>query len=266
MIRLKWSDYFFNSFEEFDFKIYRTIIFLYIFFLIGFDDIYNSSELQKLWQPISFFQLFNYSALVIISGVSFYTIKIFSLMASLNIWYQISSKCCFISMIFNLGFYSNFGKVFHGYQFLIITIGLLSLVSSPNKKENLWPLQLIKIYGASIYFIAAINKILTSGLDWVFSENLYRQLAHIPGKTWGARQLLESNPIICIILSFCVIFLFQLPAILAPFYKLAGVYLFIGAFAFHGGVSLILGGHYAFLSHLFCLLIYIRLDLIKKLF
>lgn len=262
----RWNSYFFETLSYNDFYIFRFLVFIYVFLFVGNEYISEHSIDFITWTPISFFTFFEPHLWQKICHYSFYTLKICALLSSINIFYSLTSKVCALSLLLNVGYYSNFGKVFHGYQLLCVAILLLALVHHPQKPQNLWPLQLLKLYISSVYFVAAFNKIDNSGLDWVFSDNLYMIIVNTPGKTWFANLLLSAPPIWCAALSFWVIFAFQLPSILAPFSKYFAIYIFTSGIVFHIGVHLALGGHTAFLSHCVCLLILLPLNRIKIFF
>lgn len=259
----RWNSYFFETLNYNDFYIFRFFVFIYVFLFVGNEYISEHSIDLKTWNPISFFTFLEPHLWQTLCHYSFYTLKICAFLSSINFFYSLTSKVCALSLLLNVGYYSNFGKVFHGYQLLCVTMLLLALVHEPQKPKNLWPLQLLKLYIPSVYFVAAFNKIYNSGLDWVFSDNLYMIIVNTPGKTWFGKLLLSSSPHWCTALSFLVIFAFQLPSILAPFYKYFGFHLFVSGIMFHTGVHLVLGGHNAFLSHCVCLLILLPLSNMK---
>lgn len=257
---IQWNSYFFQRLQYDDFYFFRLFVFAYIFVFVGNEFIAEQDADIALWDPISFFTFLEPYTWQKICHYSFYSLKVCALLSAFNFYYSLNSKICAISLLFNVGYFLNFGKVFHGYQLLCMTTLLLATIHCPKNPKNLWPLQLIKVYACSVYFVAAINKLSSSGLSWVFSDNLYMIIVNNPGKTWLGNVLLLSSPEISKALSFLVIFGFQLPAILAPFNKYFGIYILAAAIAFHIGVHLLLGGHTAFLSQCVCLLILLPIN------
>ena len=254
-----FDNFFFHSFDTKSFILFKTTVYLYVFFFIGYNDFSESPLLNKDWDPVSFFSFMNLKSWFVLASLSFYLLKIGSVLSLFDRCFGVSSKICFFSTLINLGFYSNFGKVFHGFHFLVMTLALLSLVKIDREVQHFWPLQLLKIYAVLIYFTAALNKMIFSGWEWIFSENLLRIVVASPGKTWLAYKLLELPVWAIMGLAFYVVFIVQFLSVSALVSKKLAIFFFINASLFHIGVQLTLGGHVSFLSHIICLFVFLPL-------
>lgn len=136
--------------------------------------------------------------------------KVSLLTSSLGLATRASLVVSFALSLYMLGLPNHFGKIGHGDGVLVIVMGvmmlshcdrrwtldavgrrrLISATSLPPSGEYRWPVQMVRLLSAIVFFAAGIAKLKTSGLEWVFSENLRNVLLqhHVhsrPMVDWG---------------------------------------------------------------------------------
>lgn len=124
---------------------------------------------------------------------------------------RISLVVAFLLSLYMLGIPNHFGKIGHGDGVLVIAMGVLMLSHCDRRwtldalirarlgarrpdplpsGEYRWPIALLRLLSAIVFLAAGITKLKTSGLEWVFSENLRNVLLqhHVhsrPKVDWG---------------------------------------------------------------------------------
>ncbi|HSZ71359.1 MAG TPA: hypothetical protein VK750_01700 [Cytophagaceae bacterium] len=149
-----------------------------------------------------------------------------------NKW--ISSCIAAICFIYYQLILFGFGKYDHGfstltYALLIYPIFLWEVEKTNDEKIDAWTISLIQCMICLSYFYCGIEKLFTSGADWIYSDNLKQHLL-IHHTTLGLQ--LASHGILCHWLSFGVILL-QCSFILLPFYKKLKYILLPAGILFH---------------------------------
>jgi hypothetical protein len=255
--------------------LYKKIIYFYLFILSISLFIDTSSKDLELWQPISFFILIPPTFLSSLLPYLNISLIVASLLAVTGYYIRFASLACFILFLLTVGYYMNFGKVFHGHHLLAMTLGILFFAPiTPNEKKQghvknsmartlswkyHWPIQLIKIYSVSIYFSNGWKKIIYNEEGWWDGTILYSIILSIPGKSDLVNYMLDLP---LIFFQFGSLFVLIIVQLLAPIslinQKLSVLYFFIFT-SFHVSVISIFGGHLEFLSFVVCNTVFLPL-------
>lgn len=165
----------------------------------------------------------------------------------------------FISGCYEFGYHYNFGRVFHGNS-LILQIFFLMAILWPSHKlsaslketQASYILKGTQILIALMYFSAGVTKLVRSGWDWAFSNNLAVILHTQPQQTEAQQFLLNLPPEILMGLAASVLVLEVTSLSPVIFTSLTPFYL-VGWALMHLSVYWVLGGHTTFFSHLMLL-------------
>lgn len=255
--------------------LFRFFVYSYVFVLsasligsrVRADDV--------LWKPISFFIFLPMDTWHAILPFLIWILAASSILALFGVWYRASSLFCFVCFLIVVGYYLNFGKVFHGYHLMAMSLGILCF-SRPLKWplkfadrklvfydelgwEYGWPIQLIKIYAVSIYFSSGLKKLLMSPLGWLDGSELLIALHSNPGQPVTLQYLLDAPPFVLQLISIFVVVVVQLLSPLALINQTLAVIWFTFFLIFHVSVSVFFGGHGEFFSFVVCNLAFLPL-------
>jgi hypothetical protein len=142
------------------------------------------------------------------------------------------------------GWLFSFEKIDHTfstltYAALVMPFLVYEYAKAAKKKQHTqagWPLQLICVCIAAVYFMAGLEKLLIAGLDWIRPDSFrsYLYLHQAPIGLWVAK----SN-LLCTILPL-VAMLFQLGFFTILFYPALRPFVLLSGIAFHTGTYLLL--------------------------
>jgi hypothetical protein len=133
------------------------------------------------------------------------------LTSALGLATRVSLVVAFALSVYMLGIPNHFGKIGHGDGVLVIAMGVLMLSDCgrcwsldallrrrlfgpepppPLSGEYRWPVQMVRLLSAIVFFAAGMAKLKSGGLDWAFSDNLRNVLLqhHVhsrPMVDWG---------------------------------------------------------------------------------
>lgn len=275
-----------NVFKEknfLDFSIvriafYGSILVYYRFML----DVSQWAKMDRdlYWSPISFFKFIDPETLFF---PNYYSIrKLFFLSAlccCLGFFYKVNKYIAAITFLILIGIPLNFGKVHHsGHMPVVImlifafapyagrlsidylALGKIKFFNSPEWSFHYrWPLHAAQFYICLVYLAAGLQKLRTSGLEWIFSDNLQTILLTRPTVTsyglWVAQY-----PILCQLIAGATI-LIQLSCSLA-LVKKRFIILPLMMASFHYASEALMGAHAMFRPYIICGLVWIPYQLI----
>ena len=255
--------------KELHLNFYRALIFGPATWYLFFKGHYYPKEFFNQWQPISFYQLLSGpidSELLSLIEWSWFLISLFafiSLFPKLKLKHYFSplSKIGSILGIIYLGHDYNFGRVYHGTH-LYLGVCLLLAFAPKNKADqpefhnDLWHIELIKIFIVFLLACAGLQKLAAGGMSWFTTDALFIKLATLPSHTWMASALLKAPLWIFKILAFIIVIGVQVSAPLALWGKKTGLaYLFLWCL-FHLGATHIYSVGSSFYSQIFCYFIF----------
>jgi hypothetical protein len=237
--------------ESFDYRLFRFILFagatLFIFIRSG-PAFEGTSE---LWNPISFFQLFEGPLPTTYLNTIKWMWLITALLASINWGFSFTSKLALILGSLFIGYEYNFGKVHHSTQ---VYMGALFIMSfAPRfKKERSWHLHLVRLWVVYVMLTTGMQKLYYGGgLDWAFSDSFFLKIYTLPYHTVAAQFLLDSPVFISQLAAIFALVIVELLAPLSLTSKKMGILYFFIWTSFHPLVTLVFGRHYQFYSQIF---------------
>jgi hypothetical protein len=227
-----------------------------LFFCVASQDVSLCVPLSKIyWHPISFYIVLNphgpppEDILRWMQAVW----KISLITSLLGLCTRMSTAVACVLGVYLVGIPYNLGKINHDTAVACISLAVMALSQCgriwsldqliahfrgkpfdlrPNA-EYRWPIQLMRVVICSVFFGAGLNKLRTSGLDWITSENMQMTLLHY---ITPVGLLLLHYPLLCHCLAALTIiieFLHPLSLFssrLALFWVPAGVLLLVGIY------------------------------------
>ena len=215
--KARWNHFWFEPSAPTDLGVSRILaygILLRLFWSL--DTSAWASVPHTFWMPIP---LFRFLDLPLLSGPVLHVLdvswKVALGLSCVGAWTRVSTLCSFVVGIYLLGLPQNFGKVHHPTTIVVLLLAVVAVSRSgdawsidawahrirrarrglpprppPTSPEYTWPLRLIGVLFALVYFGAAISKLRDSGLAWVTSDNLRLLLIahhyhHLPPTAWG---------------------------------------------------------------------------------
>ncbi len=138
------------------------------------------------------------------------------------------------------------GRKTHLYPLIIVVLLLTPDLNSGAEQENAyWPVWLIKLLWVQLYFSAAIQKIIGTGLrQWMSGASFQTYLiAHDAWYDIPMAKALAKKPMLCALMASAVI-LFQLTTwLVLLFPQLSLIYAFVGLL-FHVSTGVVMRIHY----------------------
>ncbi|MBY0315511.1 MAG: hypothetical protein K2Q26_08330 [Bdellovibrionales bacterium] len=201
---------------------------------------------SEFFEPVSFYQWIlpsplSDSVLAALGGMW----RVSLVLAALSLWPKISHLVAFLLGLFLLGYSGNFGKVSHGYNLMVMTLGFCGvhtwLVTEGSRRFlDTWLFRAVQVMTVVIYFQAGIMKLYVSGLDWALTPHLQIIFEErgMPLGLWAAQF-----PWLCQWLAFSTLLL----EVLAPFALLAGPLWWLPVsfwIAMHVGIHLLIGANF----------------------
>jgi predicted DCC family thiol-disulfide oxidoreductase YuxK len=223
------------------------------------------------WSPIWFFRILGIP--VLSPGVLAALQDVWKLslvFSGLGLLTRISSSVAFLLAAYFFGLQSSFGKIHHADGLIVLVLGIFALsrcgdawsldrvirvarrgaVPEPPSPggEYTWPIRMIWLAMALVFFAAGVAKLRHGGWRWVTSDTLAFYIiksnygvgrpAQAPLTSWGLP--LAEHPGICHALAAATI-LFELGLPLALFSARARRIFVPGLFALQAGVSMVMG-------------------------
>jgi hypothetical protein len=197
------------------------------------------------YKPLLLFSIFGIGfPSVTLTGVLF-CILILSYTAILvDIKPVLSAVVATVLFLLFQGWLFSFEKIDHAYSTLTYAALVMPfLVHEHEKAAKLrqqtqagWPLQLICVCIAMVYFMAGLEKLLIAGIDWVNPESFrsYLYLHQAPAGLWVAR-----SDVLCTIFPLFAL-LFQLGFVFILFCPRLKALILLSGIAFHIGTYLLL--------------------------
>jgi hypothetical protein len=115
-----------------------------------------------------------------------------------------------------------------------------------------WPVMLVRLVFAQIYFFTALARILGAGLDWVSVETVRTHLllfgVMYPHLATPLNAWLVAHPLVCAFLAGGIL-AFELAFVLAVFYRRVRLPFALAGIVFHAGLGATLGFRYLNLPH-----------------
>jgi hypothetical protein len=183
----------------------RFFFFGALFLLYFYRDFSIWAEVPSVfWKPIWIFKTFHlpvFSSNTIQAMQALWKVALG--MSCLGLFTRISTMVSFVLSVYLLGLPHNFGKTDHGDAILVLVLGIMALSrcdagwsvdrlwrtrrqtngpsqDSPASGEYTWPVRLVWLVMALVFFAAGMSKLRQSGIAWAMSDNL-------------ANWLLQSN-------------------------------------------------------------------------
>lgn len=288
----RWMHFWFEPAEPTNLGICRILFFgsLFLFYLpLDVSDWAGVSH--AFWMPIQLFYRFQLPVL----SCSMLTMlqafwKIMLVLSCIGLFTRVTTAGSFFVGIYLLGLPHNFGKVHHNDAIVVIVLGIMALsrcgdswsvdqivgkarrgdiswTERPMSGEYTWPVRMVWLVLALVFFAAGISKIRYSGLEWIFSDSLANMLieSHYhannadPLTSWGLYlaqyswlcRLLAAATIIIEVGYPLALFSWRARWILVPaaFFMLIGIYVVMGP---------------TFVQFLFCNLFWIPWDRVYR--
>jgi HTTM domain len=194
----RWMHFWFEPVEPLNLGLCRVLFFGALFLLYwDYDPARWADKLDSLWMPVWLFEILKLPVLSSGSLALFHSVWITSLATScVGLFTRASTICSFILGVYLLGLPLNFGKVSHGEALVVFVLGIMALSrcgdsssvdrfvrkarqgSEPSVQrprvsgEYTWPVRVVWVLFALIFFGAGVAKLRQSGLEWIFSDNM----------------------------------------------------------------------------------------------
>lgn len=221
---------------------------------------------QHSWAPISFFAALHIPLLPeSVVTVMVPVLRLTAVCAALGVAYRWTAWFSTVCFWYLAGTAQCFGKVDHADNALALSCAILSLAyatdvwSAPQflrrkqvattaapSAEYRWPLQLMLLVVAMMYFAAGWNKHARAGWNWALSDNMLRQmLAHEfsrdPPTNLGV--FLSGYPLVCKAMGLWALVV-ELAAPLALLHRRLGYFMVLNLMALQLGIYLTLGVYF----------------------
>ncbi len=218
LLQNHWKQFWFEPATPFNLGFCRVLFFgsMSLFYLqMDFSD---WAEIDKFfWKPIWLFEYFHLPVLTHDSlAIIQFIWKAGLVLSCIGLFTRMSTITSFVLGIYLIGLPHNFGKVDHIDAILVFIMGVMVLSrcgdslsldrlllrilgdknQSPPKPaacgEYTWPIRVVWLIMALVFFAAGVSKIGRSGLEWVMSDNMAILLIgsnyeDSPLTAWGLR-------------------------------------------------------------------------------
>ena len=226
------------------------IFFIYLYLLYTSWDIYMEYLLligiSDFYTPIFPFKyLYPNFPSPLFTGIVFGLFVLSCLLSAFKIKPLLSSIAAILTFTFLYSIRMGFEKIDHGFTTILYALLLLPFLmyafekAKKNKSDlvEAWSIQLIKVIIPMCYFMAALEKLLTSGIWWLKADN-FKTLLYINQQPLGL--LIMKSTILCTLFPL-VAWLFQISFIsvlkwpkLIPYFLITGI-------LFHQGTYFLFG-------------------------
>ena len=195
---------------------YGLVLYTYGFTMSRADFTAWAAFPEAFWDPIWYFRWLHVP--VVSAGVMAVLALVWKTslaFSALGLFTRVSSTVSFVLGAYLLGLMQSFGKANHFDFPALLVLGILALsrcgdalsldrairvrgASSAGRDatdvspsgEYTWPVRLVWVLTTLVFFGAGVSKLRSSGLPWIFSENMRHVLlrhhySHQPPTTWG---------------------------------------------------------------------------------
>lgn len=199
---------------------------------------------------------------VVVNGILYAMLMISYVAVIFNFKPVISSIIGTLLFLLLQGWLYSFEKIDHTFSTLTYAALLMPLLLYEHKKaiivgshvQAAWPLQLIRVCIALVYFMAGLEKLLIAGTNW-FNPESFRSYLYMHQAVAGL-WVAQSN-ILCTVLPFAAM-IFQLGFIVILFFPRLICFVLLSGIAFHTGTYLLLGVGWYFNAWIFMYIFFIN--------
>lgn len=288
-LRERWGIFWFEPASPVNLGFCRILFFGALFALYLPQDVVAWAEVSPVfWKPIGLFRclylpLLSAPLLAVIQALWKVTLGL----SCIGLFTRLSTVTSFILGVYVLGLPYNFGVLSHGNAILVFVLGIMALSrcgdswsvdqllrvarrgSEPSATHPLisgeytWPIRVVWLVMALIFFGAGVSKLRHSGMEWIASDNMAILLVQShyfltgvePLTTWGLH--LAQYDWLCRLLAATTV-VFEIGYPLGLFSRRAR-WLIVPAMAFiQIGIRVLMGP--AFWEFVICTLFWVRWD------
>lgn len=267
-----FKDYDDKAFGVYRISLYLTFFWFYHTFGILSYQSWLTPEFRSFYDPVSFFRIFNFDHLGVFASFDGILVWKVSLIASaIGFLFPLSSMVSFFGLLMIAGIPLNFGKIHHLNHLPVVILGIMAFSFHPGAfsvdqfvrkklklssgKASKWALQAARAYMVLIYFESGAQKLMNTGLEWIFSDNMQVIILTRPTVTELGLWVAQS-PWLCQLLAFTTVFA-QLLSPLALVFPRSRLFFIPTLFFMHIGTYFILGNHGWFFPYNICYLVWL---------
>lgn len=216
-LRERWMRFWFEPVEPLNLGLCRILFFGAFFMFYLRQDFSGWAEVPDIfWRPVWLFEILHLPVLPEDLIAMLQTIWKASLALScIGLFTRASTVCSFVLGAYLIGLPNNFGTIHHADALVVIVLGIMALsrcgdscsidrlIQRTHRSSNLseriplvsgeytWPVRAVWLMFALIFFAAGATKLMTSGLEWILSDNMRLVLlqsqyrADPPLVSWG---------------------------------------------------------------------------------
>jgi hypothetical protein len=257
----RWNYFWFAPSPAADLGLCRVVFYsgLFLYFLPQDMRVWNTiSSLH--WQPMLLFRVLHLKPLAAIPVLQIVW-KLALLSAALGWKTRLSSLIAFVLGVYFIGLPHNFGTVDHYDALLVITLGIMSVANCgdrfsldargrgelpPPLPEYTWPIRLVWVMMALMYFAAGFAKVRNSGLGWFesrFLSTLFFSHAYVHNSASGIGPYLAQYPLLVSLMSVSSISV-ELGFIGSLFSRRVRLVMLPAAYSLHIGIYLLMGPNF----------------------
>lgn len=261
-----WNRYWFTPTRADALGIARIYFFAAMTWILWDQDVGLWAEVtQVIWWPLPLFSLLGLTQIspdnAALLHFAFKACLIFS---CVGLFTRFSSVSCTLMALYILGLPNCYGgKINHGYTLPLILMGIFALSNSgaawsidnlirkrfslkpqPAKSGQYnWPMKMMAVTFALVFFGAGYSKLYRSGLPWIFSDNfsnllLMHHYYKTPPLDWGL--WIAKHHWMCVLMALAAIVL-ELGAPLGLINKYLKAFIFGGLLLMQIGIWLLIG-------------------------
>lgn len=263
----KIKTYFFTEKNNVNLQCMKFLICSVLLVCASFPPRLFSQDLITNFQPIGLFKILPQLPNADYFGWIAAFFRLFLLCAILNLYTRFSLIGASIFGLYTLIYKYNFGVIYHGNWMICAALLLLATVPARAWKpgyrgiHSTWPCRLLQIYVVLVYTSAGLQKLLNSGLQWAWSENLAVRI-YSNKMTPVAEFFMNLDPTILRIVAVTVMFA-EMTSFVALFSrKMAYVYMILWAMM-HFGIQLTFAYHIDFLMNIACFAAFLNWEAIR---
>ena len=246
-LKTKWNSFWNQETNQTNIQRLNRLYIIFVFFFtkaLIWDIIDLQTAAPFFYQPVFIHKIlglgFPSVPLTILLLFLFYSALLFAFFNKFRRWSFLISTCLFI---YFEGLLNGFEKIDHGFATFFytgfgLTISNFVCDATKNKQVPKWPILLTQLWICLSYFLAGLEKITISGLDWMFS--IHSIQSHLIALPTPLGLIISEYDSICFVIMFLTFFV-QFGFISILFQKrLTATILLIGI-SFHWGTTLLLG-------------------------
>lgn len=213
VVRARWQNFWFEPAQPDNLGLCRALFFAGLFLLYLQQDFSAWSEVGDVfWKPIPVFESLH---IPVLPGVWIIVLqnlwKIALGLSCLGLCTRLSTALSFVAGFYLLGLPHNFGKIHRYDAIVVIVLGIMALSrcgdawsvdrllrrahfsATARSGEYTWPIKMVWMTLALVFFGAGVSKLKNSGIAWINSDSLsillikhyYHYAAEDPVTRWG---------------------------------------------------------------------------------